>query len=87
MKESFVNVSIRCAPGAKKAVARYQGLGILAAAWLFVCKDCGARWTLRDFSGAHEPDQVSCSNCYGDHVLIAQIRLQDMREEMMRPEE
>lgn len=82
MTETFINVSIRCGPDAKRKIAEFADWGVIAEAFLFVCKDCGARWNLHEFSGAHHPDKISCSNCYGDHVLIAQIRQQDIRKEI-----
>lgn len=36
----------------------------------FRCKQCGAEWSTEDFSGGEQPENVTCSSCYGNRVYI-----------------
>lgn len=40
----------------------------------FTCTDCGTKWD-RVCTQREEYEDVSCSNCYGEHVMISEVRL------------
>lgn len=78
MRTEYVNTSIRCEKGAKNELTKMadERGGFSARAERFVCVDCYAKWSAHDFSGAFEPDTVTCSNCYGNRVIVWQVRIQ-----------
>lgn len=75
--EKRVSVSIRCGIGAREAMHReaLKNNANYAEAGRFVCKDCMTAWSYNDFSGGTELESIVCSQCYGERVLITELRL------------
>ena len=78
MITEYFNTLIRCERGAKAELNKMAAArgGFSARAERFVCIECHAEWDATDFSGALEPDTVTCSNCYGSKVVVWQVRIQ-----------
>jgi hypothetical protein len=74
----FIPASIHCVAGAKAKLGDLaeQRNGFLARGEKFACTQCFATWEAGDFSGAMEPDKVTCSNCYGTKVIVTLVRVQ-----------
>ena len=49
---------------------------VTADAEKFVCLDCSVQWDWTDMSSFFDPNTVTCSNCYGDRVMITSIRVE-----------
>jgi len=78
MITEMVPCSIRCEPGAKQKLSKLADdrNGFSARGEKFACTKCFAVWFAEDFSGAFEPDTVTCSNCYSNTVIVTQVRVQ-----------
>ena len=73
----YARVIIRCGRDSKTAIwkaGRRHG-GAYANAYRFECCDCRTKWTMHDFSGADDPEHITCSHCYSEKVLITEIRI------------
>ena len=79
----FICCQIRCESGASKAIyekvrradCKYPRV---VTPYKFKCGDCHVEWSMQDFDGYSEPELVTCSQCYGNHVVITHIRVQDV---------
>ena len=75
--EKRVPVSIRCGVGAREAlhIEAVKNVASYAEASMFYRKDCKTAWSHNDFSGGTELESIVCSQCYGERVLITELRL------------
>jgi hypothetical protein len=80
MITKIIPCSIRCEPGAKRKLNKLaeDRDGFSARGEKFACTKCFSVWEAGDFSGAFEPDTVTCSNCYSNKVIVTQARVQIM---------
>lgn len=72
-----IDCFVHCRPGALQklwASAPEESNGIRAEH--FKCLNCGAFWKAEDFSGAFSPQDVSCSNCYQNQVVVTKLRVE-----------
>lgn len=78
----YRDVSIPCDHTARHRLDKEAGLhspngyGYAGSGYEFQCRDCKAVWNRHDFSGADEPEGVTCSSCYGKRVTIIRMRIQ-----------
>ncbi len=78
IKTVVIPCSIRCSKNARErmwlVVRAAEPRAISAEANAYVCLRCHQTWDCRDIAGSSDIENISCSNCYGDNVLMTSLR-------------
>lgn len=80
--ERDINCSIRCNRLARERIWRLPEArdATYCRASSFACVDCHQTWDWKDFSGYENVATITCSNCYGDRVIITRVHVEKPEE-------